>query len=78
MAKIMDFGLAKMATASALTKAGTMLGTISYMSPEQSLGEKVDHAHATLAELFEDFVVQNCCVDHSLVLVCRRQQLQPF
>ena len=43
VAKIMDFGLAKMATASALTKAGTTLGTISYMSPEQSQGEKVDH-----------------------------------
>ena len=41
--KIMDFGLAKMSTASVLTKAGTTLGTISYMSPEQSQGEKVDH-----------------------------------
>ncbi len=43
VAKIMDFGLAKMSTASMLTKAGTTLGTISYMSPEQSHGEKVDH-----------------------------------
>lgn len=41
--KIMDFGLAKLSKASMLTKAGTTLGTISYMSPEQTQGEKVDH-----------------------------------
>jgi serine/threonine-protein kinase len=41
--KIMDFGLAKMSKASVMTKAGTTLGTIYYMSPEQTKGEKVDH-----------------------------------
>ncbi|MFQ5640862.1 MAG: serine/threonine protein kinase, partial [bacterium] len=41
--KIMDFGLAKMAQASLMTKAGTTLGTASYMSPEQARGEVVDH-----------------------------------
>ncbi len=40
--KIMDFGLAKISEASLVTKAGTTLGTISYMSPEQAQGEKVD------------------------------------
>jgi len=41
--KIMDFGLAKIATGSMVTKAGTTLGTIAYMSPEQAQGEPVDH-----------------------------------
>jgi len=44
--KIMDFGLAKLNTpeeASRLTKAGTTLGTVGYMSPEQVQGQDVDH-----------------------------------
>jgi serine/threonine protein kinase/Tfp pilus assembly protein PilF len=41
-AKIMDFGLARIAGATKLTKAGSTLGTIGYMSPEQIRGEEVD------------------------------------
>jgi serine/threonine protein kinase/tetratricopeptide (TPR) repeat protein len=39
--KIMDFGLAKLG-ASRMTTAGTTMGTIFYMSPEQAQGEEVD------------------------------------
>ncbi|MGA9293472.1 MAG: protein kinase [Ignavibacteriaceae bacterium] len=40
--KIVDFGLAKLAGKSMLTKEGTTLGTIAYMSPEQTRGTEID------------------------------------
>jgi serine/threonine protein kinase len=41
--KVLDFGLAKFSTQTKLTKEGTTLGTIAYMSTEQTRGEAVDH-----------------------------------
>ena len=41
--KIMDFGLAKSAAATVLTRTGGPTGTVPFMSPEQARGEKVDH-----------------------------------
>jgi len=41
--KVVDFGLAKLAGRTMLTKEGTTLGTASYMSPEQTQGASVDH-----------------------------------
>ncbi|MBU1100267.1 MAG: protein kinase [Bacteroidetes bacterium] len=41
--KVMDFGLAKQSGQMNLTQMGSTVGTINYMSPEQTRGEEVDH-----------------------------------
>jgi len=41
--KLMDFGIARSGRDPALTTAGTTMGSLYYMSPEQVRGEMVDH-----------------------------------
>ena len=40
--KILDFGLAKLIGKEEITKPRAILGTLSYMSPEQAIGKRVD------------------------------------
>ncbi len=41
--KIIDFGLAKLAGQGRMTRTGTTLGTVAYMSPEQATSREIDH-----------------------------------
>ncbi len=41
--KIIDFGIAKAAIQNTKTQDGSIKGKIAYMSPEQALGESIDH-----------------------------------
>jgi eukaryotic-like serine/threonine-protein kinase len=43
VAKILDFGLAKLKGTATVTKLGTTGGTVVYMSPEQARASEVDH-----------------------------------
>jgi serine/threonine protein kinase/Flp pilus assembly protein TadD len=40
--KVMDFGLAKVRSGASITRTGTSLGTLGYMSPEQAQGSSAD------------------------------------
>lgn len=41
--KVMDFGIAKAEMTASMTEVGTIKGKVTYMSPEQALGQSLDH-----------------------------------
>ena len=48
-AKLLDFGIAKLPGQTALTRTGTTVGTVAYMSPEQIVGHGADERSDTWA-----------------------------
>jgi serine/threonine-protein kinase len=60
IAKVIDFGISKMGDSpgTALTKTGMIMGTPSYMAPEQARGERVDH----LADVYAVGAILYCAV----------------
>jgi serine/threonine protein kinase len=86
-AKILDFGLAKLASAAEaidvsdipvateeqLTKLGTLIGTVAYMSPEQARGEESD-ARSDLfsfgAVLYEMASGRMAFIGNTAVIIC--------
>jgi eukaryotic-like serine/threonine-protein kinase len=41
--KLLDFGIAKLADRTGLTRTGTTVGTVAYMAPEHMAGHAIDH-----------------------------------
>jgi serine/threonine-protein kinase len=60
IAKVIDFGISKMGDSpgTALTKTGMIMGTPSYMAPEQARGERVDH----LADVYAVGAILYCAL----------------
>lgn len=63
--KITDFGIAKTTQKSTQTQTGVLKGKFSYMSPEQALGEKIDHQTDifALGVLFYELLFEHKCFD---------------
>ena len=60
--KVLDFGIAKMMDDDkSMTKTGTQMGTVLYMSPEQVRGEKIDTRTDTTRHFFSTFRFIRLC-----------------
>ena len=81
--KIMDFGLAKILGSSQITKPGTTLGTMAYMSPEQITGQPVDQRSdiwsfgVVLYELFTGKLPYEAIYEQALMYSILEEEPQP-
>jgi eukaryotic-like serine/threonine-protein kinase len=74
-AKLMDFGIARVAGAPTLTASGEVVGTLAYMSPEQAEGavaEPPSDVYSLALTLYECWAGANPVRDRSLVATARR------
>lgn len=78
---VMDFGIARSVDASNLTRTGALLGTPTYMSPEQAQGQKVDARSDlyTLGIIFYELVTGTppFATDNPMATLVRRIQEKP-
>jgi hypothetical protein len=74
-AKLMDFGIARLAGAPTLTDAGEVVGTLAYMSPEQASGEPVgpeSDVYSLALTLYECWAGANPVAGGSAAATARR------
>ncbi|MCU1232117.1 MAG: Serine/threonine-protein kinase PknB [Candidatus Solibacter sp.] len=80
-ASVMDFGIARSMDTTNMTRTGALLGTPTYMSPEQAQGHKVDSRSDlyTLGIIFYELLTGNPPfeADHPMATLVRRIQEKP-
>lgn len=78
---VMDFGIARSVDASNMTRTGALLGTPTYMSPEQAQGQKVDARSDlyTLGIIFYELLTGKAPfeADNPMATLVRRIQEKP-
>jgi len=78
---VMDFGIARSVDTSNMTRTGALLGTPTYMSPEQAQGQKVDARSDlyTLGVIFYELVTgaPPFAADNPMATLVRRIQEKP-
>ncbi|HEY3448022.1 MAG TPA: protein kinase [Myxococcales bacterium] len=80
-AKVMDFGVARLADTNRVTAAGSICGTPRYMAPEQAEGREIDHRvdiYALGLVLFESLTGFHPFTAATIAETMRRQVMDPM